>query len=77
MIRTYQKLAEDNDALLARVGLVWQKALAEEKETDLFFRDGEHASVYGDLLIALVMAKTLRPDLTPQLPRIRTVRRNT
>ena len=68
MIRVYNQMAQESNALLARVGEAWQKVLKEEKDIDLFFKDGEHASIYGDLLIALVMVRTLCPDKALCLP---------
>jgi hypothetical protein len=56
MIDCYTELAEETGSLLAPVGLVWQKLL-EDPNIDLFYRDGEHASILGDYLISLVMCR--------------------
>ncbi|MBR3154404.1 MAG: hypothetical protein IKF10_05325 [Lachnospiraceae bacterium] len=54
MTDCYSGLAAETVALLAPVGLIWQSLLGDP-DIDLFFKDGEHASVAGDLLIALTM----------------------
>ena len=54
MIDCYTELAEETGSLLAPVGLIWQTLLSDP-EIDLFYSDGEHASVIGDYFIALVM----------------------
>lgn len=60
MNRRYRKLSSDLGAVLAPIGEVWTAAAAElpdTPETDLYFRDGEHASPLGDYLISMVFAK--------------------
>ncbi len=52
MIDCYTKLAAETDSLLSPVGLVWQKLQATNPEIELYWKDGEHASIYGDYLIA-------------------------
>jgi len=59
MIDTCRKLAADNDALLAPVGLYWQKTRAEHGDIDLYHSDGEHAGPYGDFLAAATFCKLL------------------
>ena len=52
MIDTYTKLAEESGAILAPIGRIWQKVRERYPEIELYYKDGEHASVYGDYLIA-------------------------
>ncbi len=68
MISAYEKLATDNGALLSPVGRAWQRLLSEHPEIDLFFRDGEHASPYGDLLIAATHAALVAGPDALRLP---------
>ncbi|MBQ7147414.1 MAG: hypothetical protein IJR96_01555 [Pseudobutyrivibrio sp.] len=64
MNRRYHKIAEDNDVLLAPVGEIWEKTLAElEGDADLYFTDGAHASAVGDYLIAMTLVKTITGKL--------------
>ena len=64
MIDTCEKLAQDNNALLAPIGRLWQQTLSQEPDIDLFHRDGEHAGPYGDFLIAAVFCKLLCGDVS-------------
>jgi len=59
MIDTYTTLARENSALLAPVGAIWQQVQQMYLEMELYWRDGAHASVYGDYLIAAVLCKTI------------------
>ncbi|MBQ6355719.1 MAG: hypothetical protein IJI33_05740 [Solobacterium sp.] len=52
MIDCYTKLAAETGSLLSPVGLAWQKLQKEHPEIELYWKDGEHASLYGDYLIA-------------------------
>ncbi|MBQ2690247.1 MAG: hypothetical protein IJG05_09250 [Solobacterium sp.] len=52
MIDCYTKLAAETDTLLSPVGLIWQKLQKTNPEIELYWKDGEHASIYGDYLIA-------------------------
>lgn len=67
MIDTCTKLAEENDALLAPIGKVWQKVQNENEDIDLYFADGEHAGPYGDFLIAAVICRLLAGDVSPSV----------
>ena len=68
MIETYRTLAGETSARLAPVGEVWQELLRTHPEIDLFFRDGEHASPYGDLLIAAVLCAAIAGSGDVRLP---------
>jgi hypothetical protein len=59
MIDTCEKLAGENDALLAPIGRVWQAVQTARPEIELYHTDGEHAGPYGDFLIAAVFCKLL------------------
>lgn len=56
MSETYRNLAASNDCSLAEIGEVFAEILARVPEIELYFRDGEHASVYGDYLTAALLA---------------------
>ena len=59
MIDTYTTLAQETGALLAPVGAIWQQVQQTYLKIELYWRDGAHASVYGDYLIAAVLCKTI------------------
>lgn len=68
MNRRYLNLSKETGALLAPIGEVWSAVMPELKDAygvDLFFRDGEHASVIGDYLVAMVLTYVM----TRKLPR--------
>ena len=67
MIDTCEKLAADNDALLAPVGRVWQEVRQTRPDIELYHTDGEHASPYGDFLIAAVFCKLLTGSVSPDV----------
>ncbi len=55
----HRRLCAETGALLSPVGLVWQRVLAGDPDFPLYFADGEHASVYGDYLIAVTHCRLL------------------
>ena len=59
MIDTCEKLAVENNALLAPIGKVWQKVQQAREDIELYHTDGEHAGPYGDFLIAAVLCRLL------------------
>lgn len=59
MSDTYRRLAAETGALLAPVGDIWQKVREEFPGIGLYYKDGEHASPYGDLLAAAVIASVI------------------
>ena len=59
MIETYEALARETHARLAPVGVVWQRLQKAHPGLELFYKDGEHASPYGDLLIAAVLCREI------------------
>ncbi|MBR5311873.1 MAG: hypothetical protein IKU40_03205 [Clostridia bacterium] len=59
MIDTCEKLAGENDALLAPVGRIWQEVQQTRPDIELYHTDGEHAGPYGDFLIAAVFCRLL------------------
>ena len=67
MIDTYTKLAKETGSLLAPIGIVWRDIQNKYPDIDLYYKDGEHASPYGDLLISSLMVKTIS-GLNPSLP---------
>ena len=64
MIDTCEKLAAENNALLAPIGKVWERVNKEHPEIELYFADGEHAGPYGDFLISCVLCKLLTGDIS-------------
>ena len=64
MIDTCEELAQDNKALLAPIGKVWQTVQNTWVDIDLYYKDGEHAGPYGDFLIAAVLCKLLAGDVS-------------
>ena len=65
MNRRYQNLAKSQDVLLAPIGEVWSATMKDLAclESDLYFRDGEHASAVGDYLVSIVLTKTITGKL--------------
>lgn len=65
MNRRYRSFAENQNVLLAPIGEVWSAAMKELSDlgTDLYFRDGEHASAVGDYLVSMVLTRTITGKL--------------
>ncbi len=59
MIDTCEKLAGENNALLAPIGRIWQEVQQSRPDIELYHTDGEHAGPYGDFLIAAVLCRLL------------------
>lgn len=68
MVDVFEKLAKETGTKLAPIGLVWQKVQKEHPEIELYFEDGEHASPYGDLLIAMTLCRTIHPEGEIRIP---------
>lgn len=54
----YTEMAKELDAILAPIGLVWDK-LRTNDNLDLYFRDGSHPSPQGSYLVATTLFATL------------------
>ena len=54
----YTKIAGELDAMLAPVGLVWDKIRTND-QLDLYFRDGSHPSPQGSYLLATTLFATI------------------
>ena len=67
MIDTCEKLAAENNALLAPVGRFWQRVRTEHGDIDLFHTDGEHAGPYGDFLVAATLCNLLYGAVSPEV----------
>ena len=67
MIDTCEKLARENNALLAPIGRVWQRVQQDHNDIELYYKDGEHAGPYGDFLIAAALCKTLTGSISPSV----------
>ena len=59
MQRFYTALAAETGALLAPVGELFDTIRQSHPEIELYWHDGEHASAYGDYLIAAALASLL------------------
>ena len=59
MQRFYTALAAETGAILAPVGELFDTICRTHPEIELYWHDGEHASVYGDYLIAATLAALL------------------
>lgn len=68
MNETYREAAESHDALLAPVGEIWQRICRDYPEAELYWRDGEHASPYGDYLIACTLYRVMTGQSAAALP---------
>ena len=66
----HRRLCGETGALLSPVGLIWQRVLARDPEFPLYFADGEHASVYGDYLIAVTHCRLLSGRSVLDLPSV-------
>ena len=59
MQRFYTALSAETGAILAPVGELFDEICRSNPEIELYWHDGEHASVYGDYLIAATLAALL------------------
>lgn len=64
----HERLCRETGALLSPVGRVWQALLRQDPEFPLYWQDGEHASVYGDYLIACTHYRLLSGRSCAGLP---------
>ena len=66
----HDRLCAETGALLSPVGRVWQEALRRNPALPLYWQDGQHASVYGDYLIAVTHTRVLSGVSARNLPSI-------
>ena len=64
MIDTCEALAKEQNALLAPVGTIWRYVREKDPDIELYYKDGEHASPYGDFLIAAVLCKLVIGEIS-------------
>lgn len=70
MIKAYTDAAEKYGMMLAPVGRVWEYIRYNNSGVNLFWQDGEHASLYGSYVAACVIyctlsgSTSLSPDMT-------------
>lgn len=57
--RANRDIASKIGALLAPVGTIFEKLRGERSDIELFWKDGEHAGTYGDLVIASTLYKLI------------------
>ena len=58
MSEAYRELGEKINATVCPVGDIWWK-IKDKYPDELYFEDGEHASVFGSSLSAVIIARTL------------------
>ena len=63
----YSKAAEENDAIIAPVGKVWERAQQLRPTIKLFDADGSHPSELGAFLTACVFVKIILNELSAEL----------
>ena len=59
MQKLYTALSAETGAMLAPIGALFDELQRTHPEIELYWHDGEHASVYGDYLIAATLAAML------------------
>lgn len=59
MREAYDTLAAKYGVTLAPVGRIWEELRRSHGEIELFWKDGEHASVCGDYLIAVTLCDVI------------------
>ena len=64
----HEQLCRETGALLSPVGRIWQDLLRQDPDFPLYWQDGEHASVYGDYLIACTHYRLLSGRSCAGLP---------
>ena len=62
MSGVYNSLGAELNVSVAPVGDEWQRARLAHPETELFYKDGEHASPEGSRLAARVLFETIRSE---------------
>lgn len=62
MSDAHETIASEIGALLAPVGNVWWQYLEEHPEEELYYTDGQHASLKGSTLAARVIWDTIKKD---------------
>lgn len=62
LTNSYTEMAQDNEALLAPVGLAWKNIRAAHPQINLYTSDGSHPSIQGSYLAACVFYAVLFND---------------
>ncbi len=62
LTESYTEMAENNESLLAPVGIAWKNIREEHPEIDLYSGDGSHPSMKGSYLAACVFYSILFSD---------------
>ena len=63
MTKAHEEIASEIGALVAPVGEVWWKHIHEHPEQELYYTDGQHASLAGSTLAAGCIVETIEKDL--------------
>lgn len=63
VIKNHTDAARSNGSMLIPLGIVWQKFNKEHKEYELYGPDGFHPSRLGSLLEAMVILKSIAPEI--------------
>ncbi len=78
MIDSYRALCAQNDGILAPVGAIWEKICMDPNaDIELYYTDGEHASLAGSYLAACVIFAVIHKVSPIGLPYVLTHRGNT
>lgn len=72
----HQRIAQAEPACVAPIGLAWEQALEQNPKLKLYTSDGNHASLDGAFLTALVLYGTISKQDPAELPHLRTVQLN-
>ena len=64
----HARIAEQSGACVAPIGYAWQRALELRPELELHAADGNHASLTGSYLTALVLFETITGEAADLLP---------
>jgi hypothetical protein len=62
LITSYTEMAQENESLLAPVGVAWKNIREEHPEIDLYTNDGSHPSIQGSYLSACIFYSVLFND---------------
>lgn len=67
MHAAYNNISKSFGIDLIPVGSIWQKIQNKYPDIDLYWKDGEHASIYGDYLIALTLFSVISGESVDRL----------
>lgn len=62
LIESYTEMAQNNESLLAPIGIAWKNLRQDHPEIDLYSNDGSHPSIQGSYLAACVFYSLIFND---------------